>query len=105
MKSKLRASNISIESISPDRDIWVHVVIQEVIYDGDNLVNVIPSYDRFSKAASAFMFRDYKYHNDNNSETIKGYEIMEVITQVVVEWMKERYTVEEDIDGNLWLKK
>ena len=103
MKTKIRASKISIESVKPDREVWIHVAVQQVIYDNNsNIVNIIPNWDRFSIPLRKILREKYDFSFRKES-SVYGYEIISVITNVVVKWLKDRYNVEEDEKGNLWL--
>ena len=104
MKSKLRASSIIIESPKENAEIWVHITVQQVVYDGDKIVNLIPQYDYISKPLREFMPDEYTYiDNKGNIVSISGLNVMYIITSVVLKWMEEKYNLTQDDEGNLWL--
>ena len=106
MKTKLRASKISIEKPREDSEVWVHVTIQQVFKDENgNTVNIIPRYDYISKPLKDFMPENYNYYDPITGElrTISGVQVMFIISSVVLEWMQEKYGGTVDEEGNLWV--
>jgi hypothetical protein len=105
MKTKLRASNISIESPNENAEVWVRVTIQQVIYDDNNkIVNIIPRYDFITKPLREFIADNYGYiTTDGSIAEIPGIDVMNIITGVVMDWIVAKYKGSVDKDGNLWL--
>lgn len=106
MKTKLRASKISIESPREDSEVWVHVTVQQMIYDDESKIsNIIPNYDYISKPLSKFMPDNYTYIDplDGSINNIYGSQVMYIITAVILEWMTNKYGGTLDEGGNLWL--
>ena len=105
MKTKVRASKITIEKPTETSEVWVHVVVQQVLYDDNgNIVNRIPDYDYFSKPLRELLQEYYQYRDPNgNVQTIDGLAIMTIIFQVVITWLVKRYNGTIDEEGNVWL--
>lgn len=100
MKTKVRASKISIESPKPDSETWVHIEVAQLIYDDNNkLVNIIPRYDYISKPITELLKDTYS----TGEVKITGLEVMQIITTVVITWMAEKYKVAPDSGGDIWL--
>lgn len=100
MKTKLRASKISIESPKPNSEVWIHLEIEQVIYDDTGkIINIIPRYDYMSEPIADFLNKSYT----EGEQTITGLEVIGLVTKVILSWMSAKYHIIPDNEGNLWL--
>ena len=107
MKTKLRASKITIERPNPniESDVWVRLTIQRVIYDDNNkIINIIPRYGFITKPLRDFMGDIYPYKDASDElQAISGLNVMLILTGIVIKWIEEKYNITADETGDLWL--
>jgi len=91
---KYRASQIIIENLKQTSVPWVHLVINQMIYDANGvLVNEIPREDRISKILSDIGTNMYTCVDPVTQKqiTISGYGMASMITAYVEDCIRIKY--------------
>ena len=94
MTRKLRASKISIESVSETAETWVHITVEEIIKDvNGKTTNIVPQYDYISFTLQSIGTTMYAGSDPvtKNSLTSSGYGIAYLIEEIVTEKLHTKY--------------
>ena len=100
MAFKLRAQQITIETPKEGAEPWVHVVVQRVEFQGENIRNTIDRYDTFSKRLSEIAAEVVPYISATDGY-INAYELSRAVSAFVIKWLIEKYGGEVQANGDL----
>ncbi len=105
LKTQLRFSSIKIESPIKVKETWIHLVIEKVIWDGENIKEIIPRFGMISKPFTEFQMELKTYTDPVTQEThtLSGVGVSLGILNFVLPWVVQKYGGSVDEKGVLWL--